>query len=365
MNYRDFDEDELDPLTRQRLDLEFNVLSALREVLGIAAKGETRRPTYQEAFALGVELIPSLFNPETSLLGRKWESPTVREYRQRALAETELRGEPVEALELINREIIELERLLETRVDNLSLLERRLGLLTAAAQQLRTKRFTENQLIFRDVFDVARPSPVQGCGETYRDFQVAPGQILRVRVLHPNPPEFATGADLIYEQYWKDRRLVRLAALQYKTWTGRVLYRNDRLTKQLDRLHQAFCGNDLCKLTSDSRRSDSYRLPFCSAFLRLTDQVQRLDSRLTSSGYHIPLCVIKRLWENTKTGGQRIESRFFMSECITNRIFEELFNHNMLGSRWLTYDELTKLYVTYGVLENDEHVTVRVEEFAG
>jgi len=44
-------------------------------------------------------------------------------------------------------------------------------------------------------------------------------------------------------------------------------------------------------------------------------------------------------------------------------VFEELFNANMLGSKWLTYEELEKLYREHKILEADEHIIIHAQEF--
>ena len=157
--------------------------------------------------------------------------------------------------------------------------------------------------------------------------------------------------------------MVRLAAIQYKVWDGETLYKSDNIASQLDRLHKTFCSNKLCEQFAESQRKDAYRLPYCSAFLRPTDKLQHPDSRFISSAYHIPVCVVERSWQDTVRGGQKIERKYFRSEAVTHRVFEELFNANMLGSKWLTYEELEKLYREHKILEADEHIIIHAQEF--
>lgn len=136
-----------------------------------------------------------------------------------------------------------------------------------------------------------------------------------------------------------------------------------RCTKQLNRFREAFCGSALCEPFEKSQRKDAYRLPYCSAFLRPTDRLQDPDCRLVSSGYHVPICVVERLWKDTSRGGQKLVSKNFRSEAVTHRVFEELFNTNMLGSKWLTYRELEELYRLHNILEPDEHIVIHAQEF--
>ena len=82
------------------------------------------------------------------------------------------------------------------------------------------------------------------------------------------------------------------------------------------------------------------------------------------SGYHVPLCVVNRLWQITQQGGRKLDSKKFRSEAVTHQIFEELFNTNMLGSRWLTYEELENLYQEHKLLEVGERIIIHVQEFS-
>lgn len=45
-----------------------------------------------------------------------------------------------------------------------------------------------------------------------------------MRLLHPDPPEYSLGADLIYETYWEKKKLARIVLIQYKVWDGETLY---------------------------------------------------------------------------------------------------------------------------------------------
>src|SRR2546421_13039628 len=71
-----------------------------------------------------------------------------------------------------------------------------------------------------------------------------------------------------------------------------------------------------------------------------------------------------RLWQVTSKGGRKIDSKTFRSESATHHVFEDLFNANMLGSRWLTYEELEELYQNHKILEADERITIHAQEFS-
>ncbi len=312
--------------------------------------------------ALGQALLPELFDPERSLLFRQQESATARRYRQLADAESIERGERVTALELVEKEIERYQRLIQTSREH-DELTRELNMLRRARGELQPRPHTEQQLILRDALRTYQDVPISGAGRDYREFALSNDRALRIRVLHPDPPEQSTGADVIYEHYWDKKGLVRLAAIQYKVWDGEVLYQTERMARQLARFREVFCGNGLCRPSEQSQGKDAYRLPYCSGFLRPTDRLQASDSRFISTGYHIPVCMVARFWERTRQGGQKLTSKSFRSEAVTHRIFEELFNTNMLGSKWLTYEELEELYHQHKILEPDEHVIIHAQEF--
>lgn len=185
-------------------------------------------------------------------------------------------------------------------------------------------------------------------------------------MLHPDKAEHIVGADLIYETYWDKKRVARLAIVQYKTWNGNTLYlsQSGNLEAQLGKLKSIFCDGQLCKNSDKSARGDSYRLPFCVAFLRPTDEIQSPDSRLISSGLHIPICAVERLWVETGRDGKKLESKNMRSQALSHKVFEELFNTNMLGSRWLTYEEVDELYKKHKILNASESVLIHAQEFS-
>lgn len=341
---------------RARLDAEWGVVNALPELAGIALRG-TVYPTYEQALSLGGRVAPEILAPDRSILARQKESDRAREYIQKAEAKSTIEGRAVTPVELVDNDIAELDQLISVEGER-DLLEKRKWELDTLRHELAVTPHSETQLIFRD-FNSHRELPLSGEGRNYREFALPNGRALRIRVLHPDPPEHATGADLIYEQYRTKERLVRLAAIQYKIWQDRRLYKEDRLEDQLNRMRQTFCGNHLCE-----PEVNTYRLPHCSAFLRPTDKLQLPNSRLISSGYHIPVCVVEKAWQATRQGGGKLVHENFKSEAVTQRLFEEHFNNNMLGSRWLNYEELEGLYRANKIMNADERVIIHAQDFS-
>ena len=362
----DFDLSDDEPtFDRERLAVEWSTLNAIREMLGIALKG-SMMPTYQQSIEFAKAISPSLFDSKDSLLGKSRETQLVEEYRQKTQALSQKDDREVPPTEIIDRDIKELRDLIQVKSEN-DLMRKKLGVLEKTRSKLLPKKYTENQLILHDLFKVKRKIPIPPIeGDTFREFQLTEDRGLRIRLLHPDQPEQVLGADLIYETYWDKRELLRLAVVQYKIWNRRTLYTSqaNNLEAQLDKLKKVFCDGGLCQPPEESRRKDAYRLPFCAAFLRPTDKIQSPNSHFISSGLHVPICVVRRSWEETGRGGKKIESKNIRSESLSHQVFEEVFNTNMLGSRWLTYSEVEELYKKHKILDESEKVILHAQEFS-
>lgn len=68
-----------------------------------------------------------------------------------------------------------------------------------------SERWTETQAIRHDsdTLGQGHPLPVSGVGKDYKEYRYHPKRVLRVRILHPDPAEWKSGVDLIYESYWE------------------------------------------------------------------------------------------------------------------------------------------------------------------
>lgn len=222
---RDYDlpEDEFTSSDDERLGLEWTLLNAIREMLGIALKGD-KSPTYEQSLALAREIAPDIFRSKESLIGNVREPDLVQEYRQKTQALSQIERRNVTATEIIDTDIGQLRNLLKGASENDQLIKR-LRILERTRSLLQSKKYTETQLILRDVFKAQRNIPVPPIdGDTFREFQLSNGRGLRIRLLHPDSPEHLVGADLVYETYWDKKKLLRLAVVQYKIWNGKVLY---------------------------------------------------------------------------------------------------------------------------------------------
>lgn len=354
--------------TESRLDSEWIALNAIRGLTKIASKGDARKSTYDNALELGGELYPALLGADASILRRERESDTAKEYRQRARLRSIKNGTEITPNTIIRQDIDELQDLLnvaklekqeKTKVDQL---KRKLINLIEAEKELNPVPHTENQLIFRDALAVTRTVPALGSGKAYRDFELPDGNILRVRVLHPDKPEHVTGADIIYERHSPKEESARIVAVQYKIWDNKTMYLTDtRMKAQLERLKNFTCDKGIC---NQPETENSYRLPCCAGFLRPTDKLQRPDQVFISTGEHLPICKIDECKTLTPRGAEILEKDSIREISLSSEMFEQLFNKEKTGSRLLNYEELKKFYEDHQVDSGDNTLVIYAQEFS-
>lgn len=266
----------------------------------------------------------------------------------------------VAALDLIDEVIHQHEEMLEVdKGQNANHIKGQLEILRRARRELdgTKKKYEEGDIILRDL-NVGAKLPISNNGDGYREFELPDNRVMRIRLFHPNKRDRISGIDVMYEHFRENRSQVRVAALQYKMWDGETLYETPKITSQLQKLNDLFCRHGCCTANSDQK--DTYRLRCCAAFLRPTDELQDADARLISSGYHIPICRVEALWKPTQRTGKKLTWQDFRSESVTYRVFEELFNTDMLGSKWMTTEALEDLYRTNHIFEYDEELDDRL-----
>lgn len=351
-----------------RLDSEWVTVNAVRGLTKIASKGDARKSTYDIALEFGGELYPALLGADASILRRQRESDTAKEYRQRARLKSIKGGTEITASALIRKDIEELKDLLEVakrekheraKVDQL---KRRLAVFVEAEKELNPVPHTENQLIFRDALAVQRTVPALRSGKAYRDFELPDGNILRVRVLHPDKPEHITGADIIYERHSPHEESARIVAVQYKIWDNKMMYLTDgRMKAQLSRLKSFTCEKTIC---NQPLTEHSYRFPCCAGFLRPTDKLQRSDQSFVSSGEHLPICRLDECKTVSDRGVERLEYAKMRDISLSSEMFEQLFNKGKIGSRLLGYEELKEFYEQYQVSTEEDSVVIYAQEFS-
>lgn len=359
----DGDEDIDDNITNRdrQISREFTFINSLRDALGIYLKG-SKTMTYEEVVDFGSQIAPAILGDDRLFFNQKKLNALYEEYRERAEALSQKEGKEISILEATIRSIREHDELIRVGQGSLVVLRRKLDDLIELGRELESSSHTETNVIMRDVYKVRRGLPYED-RKDYRDFQVPGDRGIRIRVLHPDHLEHITGADLIYECYSERYKKVRVAAIQYKIRRSSSVHIDERIEKQLDRLENTFCKRGTCLVASDLN-NHNYRLPYCTAFLRPTDEVQPDAPRIMSKGFYVPVCVIKSIRANKDTPNPNaIPSKRLRDHAVTHKIFEELFNADMLGSKWITYNELEAMYQSTGFLEPHESITVHAQEF--
>lgn len=355
------------PETSSRIDAEWVALNAFRGLTKIASRSDMLKSTYEKALDLGGVLYPELLGPDVSLLRKERESDLVKEYRQRATLSSIKQSKAINALDLIRAEIGELKGLIsladldKNNKKQVDQLKKKLIHLHHAEKELSPEAHSENQLIFRDAYNVDRKLPSLKTGKGYKDFQLPDDKVLRVRVLHPDCPEHITGADIIYERHDPAEQKATIVAVQYKIWKEKTLYLSDeRMIKQIQKLEKFLCHTKTCQSIAGD---NSYRFPHCAAFIRPTDRLQHVDQKFISTGEHLPICRIEQCKSRGAQNAAILEYDNIRDTSLSGEMFEYLFNKGKIGSRFLRYDELEKLYSDYLIELSAENVVIYAQEF--
>jgi hypothetical protein len=348
-------------------DLAFNVVASVREAVSIAQKKGTP-PTYEQALQIIHDVDPSLYQFCSNQLQNKNENELAKLFKDKAVAASLKEGRNVTAEELLEKEIEEHRDLINHRQlegDRKKSIKGYIMGLEAALENLRPRRLTEHRILERDFIKVDRSqlgAEQLFTSDNYVDYKLASNRFLRIRILHPDKPEHIIGADLIYERYNMNTEMVRIAVLQYKVWEDNgVLYfggDDNRALGQMKKLHDHFCDVGMCNQGADMASKVDFRFPYCCAFLRPTDRMQDPDSRMISSGIHIPICSALEMVNEDK----KIEKAHLRHTALTHEVFEHLFNHSFVGSRAMPFQELEAFYKDLEVLDGSRTLKVYAKE---
>jgi hypothetical protein len=354
---------ELSEDQRARLDVEWMTTGALRDAL-VIAHGRPEEITYKQVFALSAQVAPELYLSVDRILDNPKESIGVQEIRQRASAQSALEGKHITPFEYLDVEILKIRRQIDAHPDP-HLLENVLARYDTYRQEIRPREYRETALIIGDAVHTGRGLPGSGEGRGYNDYLLNKERMLRVRVTHMEKPVDRLGCDLIYENLDFKRETARIVIIQYKMWEKyeQVLHWDPRDEKQYMRLDGATCKSYLCNPEMVPYRT--FRLPNCTAFVRPTDRLQEPNSMLHSSSLHIPICVIKESWRPNQKGGKSIRRPQIESRSLSHKTFGELFDNCMVGSKEITWDQMTTLYQGFGIFESDDRVYVHVQDVKG
>lgn len=354
------------PQKPSRVDCEWVALNAFRELVRVASRGDYTKSNYNNALDLGGVMYPELLGREVSVLQRARESEFAGEYRQKAEVLSVREKRTITPLELVRADVKEYKELLHiaeqterdrSKVDKL---KRKLGYMVAAEEELDPQSHSENQLIFRDAYNVQRELPALRTGHGFRDFKLPDERILRLRVLHPDKPEHVTGADLIYERHEPNRKAASIVAVQYKVWDDRVLYLSEpRMIDQIQKMAKFLCSKGFC---SPPQGGENYRFPHCSAFLRPTDRLQAADQKFISTGEHLPICKIADCANKGPRGADVLEYGHLKDTSLAGDMFEVMFNRGKIGSRPIEYEDLERLYLDHCVESAKNNVVIYAQE---
>jgi len=361
------EDDVLNPKDRARLNTEWSVLNALRELAHIALRTDDP-PTYRRVLRLGEALLPGVFSVDERIIDRAPESKEARYWREMSVAETKRLGSPITATYLISEEIKRLEEAIKNNPES-TIARSKLHTAMLVKVELTPTSHSENQLIFRDALatglDLGDPSP-KSFGR-YKEYKLANDRALRINVFHPDFPEHKTGADLLYEMYDTENQTARVAAVQYKMWDGKSLYKNPQMDEQLIKLAQFACEQDYADFKTLCSKDllpigRTYRLPHCAVFLRPTERLQLPNSQMISTGQHVPVCVASTCWVLARKN-RVLRRSSIIDRSLSEKVFKELFLASMVGSQSLSYEHLTALYRKIGIFDQDQNIVLHAQEF--
>ena len=341
--------DNIDPDLRR--NTAFQATNAVREALTLA-KQSGIATTYEQALDHIYDLSPAAYDNIISQLESKNESEDVKYFKEVAKAEK------ISELILIDREINDLGVLIE-KADEKEHLKKKLISLIAVKNYFKPRGITEHKTLSHDFYLAKRPYFDEAIytDDSYKDYKLGKNHFLRLRLLHPDHAESILGADLIYEQFDLLKNKVRFVHLQYKSWNNNSFnFSDDRLLSQVNKMENHLCKGGYCQGKHGQNYTKRYRLPYCAGFLRPTSNKMSSTSKMISSGYHLPICELKKIAANS----QKISKEELKDMSISHNIFEEAF-----VSRWISIDELEAFYKKTGLTSLSDTVRIHAQEVVG
>jgi hypothetical protein len=350
----------------EQLQLEWLLINASRELLAITKKNPN--VTYADALKFAKDNARKIFAGSTTGLGSKSILEKLYEkFIEEAKAKSLEAGKPISPDDMIRARFEELKRMIKIYpldAGEPSAMRKEKNNLGKLIKEPVNKisglvEVKENNALIHDMeYRRGTHSFVNSHLGKFKEYQnKEDGSIFRIAVLHPDAPEVITGADLIYEQYNKARDKVRIVAIQYKIWENGKLYfsQTRNLFAQLDKMKNCFCDEKYCLNEHGEPFSPfQFRLPYCVAFLRPTDKLQD-PNKLITTGYHIPVCKIAAMRKSGKMD-IKIDVNDIKTTSLKTQSFEEFFNAEMVGSRWLTLPELEHVYHKSRLLDSSDKI---------
>lgn len=355
----------LDRHEDEKRNLAFQTVVGIRDAVSLAAKKQ-HPPTYEQALTIIHDLDADLYTDISNLISAKNDNDIVKYYREEAHLQSITQDREIKPENLISDEIDRLNdllRLAKLPKEEMRFVERRIGSLYLGLENLKPRNLSENRILNRDYSKVDRSNYFAEKyfeNDFFIDYELPNKKTLRLRLLHPDSPEHITGADLIYEQYDRLTDKVRFIFLQYKTWDNGVIYfsQHENLKPQLNKMKCSLCDKGFCNKPEKIEIIEKFRFPYCCGFLRPTDKLQTCDSKMISSGLYVPVCSIIEMAENTK----KLEKNILKRNTLNNLHFEELFNQNIIGSRWLDIEEVDDFYKEKEIIQNKDSIKIFARE---
>lgn len=351
-----FDNNEI--VEGDRRNTAFQTSVAIREAVTLALNNP-QPIKYEVALDYIYDLSPEIYSQVIELLKHKNESEDVKYYKELAMAQSGSDNQ-INPVDLINVEIEKLEPIIEKATEKRSL-NIKLARLIAAKEFFKERRLSEHKILQHDTYLATRPYFDKKIydGDSYQDYKISKNKYLRLRLLHPDKAEAITGADLIYEQFDLLNDRVRFVQLQYKVWDTKTFYLSDkRLQEQVKKMNSHLCKGNYCAGNHGKNHSKKFRFPYCSGFIRPTDNKFSPNSKMISSGFHLPICeAIKQISLN-----KNLPYRDLKDKSLTHKIFEETFMSNKLGSRWMPISELNSFYKKLGLDFVNDTIRVHAQE---
>jgi len=342
-------------------DYAFDAVSALRETISIA-KRIPAQVSYNDTLDIIHDLDPKLYDRVVTLLTQRYMNDEVRYYTEMAEANS-TPEQPVTPKDLIEKELEEVELAIQKKSGKATSLKRKKINLIEAISFFSPRKVSEHKILSRDFYlkGIRVPNALEIYkDESFVDYKLSGGKFLRLRLLHPDEDEKILGSDMIYEQYDFENELVRFVHLQFKVWGKNGVYFNQgNLKDQINKMCTNLCDIHYCESLGGKKNGDSFRFPFCSGFLRPTDKQLETDKELASSGIHLPICYIKKLFENNVKKITKAEAQ---SNGLSNSVFNELFVNGFVGSRWMPIEDLEGFYKERGIDDHINSIRVHAQE---
>lgn len=307
----------------ERAETAFQLVVAMRDTINIAKK-TGNKSTYENAIQLFYDFSPELYNDIVDSLPQRNLSDEAKVYIASAKVESESSGKQVSPLTLLEEDIEKYKTIIKKSdkddKEGKKVLRNKLVSLESLRKSLKPREISENRILIRDTTKASREdfgARFLSDNDFHVDYEISSDRYLRIRLLHPDVPEHLTGADLIYEQHDTERGKIRILFLQYKIWEDGVLYFSQvrNLESQLEKLERCLCSNGRCDGPVMEEKTREFRFPYCAAFFRPTDKLQRQNEKLVSSGLHIPVCTIRRLMQE---GNKKLERRSMRKETLNH-----------------------------------------------